>query len=458
MIILIASHILILLNLQFTAWPEMLSFPYMIDKGFVIYKDFHHVYQPLLTYLLLGTYKLFGFNILTLKTFTYVLIALIDFVLFIVVKKLTKNNRIAILSLFVYIFLQPVFDGNMLWYDVAVILPALLSLYFVESSLFLSGFFVAIAFLTKQQAVLLGIPIFIYLLIKKEKLKSILKFIYGCITPVVFLGILLLKFNLISDYLFWTFEFPLIHLPKIEGYAIAPNTKEIGILMLMILTVVVGFVTNYKKIRPIFYVLSFSLAFLILSAFPRFSLFHLQPALAVFIVLIGYLFNLGNEESTTSRSRFLLTSDFIRFWSDKYFVLLLIPILYLWKGVILNPVKETRFYSQSDVNMGIEIKKTVGNEKVYFLGPSSINYVLSNTVSSKPWIENYVWHFEIPKLQESVIAGWRDNPPTFIYWSRPKEGNWYDLATYQPEKIVEYIRQNYMKIDEYHDIEIWRKK
>ena len=87
LVFIIFAHICILSNLQFTAWPEMLSFPYVIDKGFLIYKDFHHVYQPLLTYILLGVYKIFGFNILALKTFTYVNFVLIDMVMFLTILK-----------------------------------------------------------------------------------------------------------------------------------------------------------------------------------------------------------------------------------------------------------------------------------------------------------------------------------------------------------------------------------
>ncbi|MEK7536193.1 MAG: hypothetical protein AAB559_00240, partial [Patescibacteria group bacterium] len=417
-------------------WPEMLSFPYVIDKGFIIYKDFHHVYQPLLTFILLGIYKIFGFNIVALKAFTYILIAIIDFALFSTVKKLTKNNKIAIFSLTSYILLQPVFDGNMLWYDIAVILPVLLSFYLVQTNLFLSGLFVAIAFLIKQQSVLLVLPIFIYLLIIKTNVKDILKFIYGCIIPVSVLFLFLYKYNIFSDYLFWTFKFPLFYLPKIEGYAINPNSKEFFILILMGLTLVVGYILNIKKIKSIFYVLLFLLLFMVLSAFPRFSLFHLQPALAVFIIVIGYLYS----------------------FSNKYFVLFLIPLLYLWKGVLLNPIKETRFYGNNEIKFSENIKKVVENKKVYFLGPSSIYYVLSNTLPPKPWIENYVWHFETPKLQKSVINGWKIDPPRYIYWSKPKEGNWYDLATYQPKEIVEYIREKYMKINESQDVEIWKLK
>lgn len=434
MIILIALHIFVSSNLQFTVWPEVFSFPYMIDNGFLIYKDFHHVYQPLLTYILLGTYKLFSFKLVVLKVFTYVLIGLTDLMIYLNIKKITKDNILSLFILSLYILLQPIFDGNMLWYDIAVTLPVLVSIYFINSNLFLSGLFVAIAFLVKQQAVLLCFPIFIYLIYKKENLKNILKFIYGCITPIAILTILLFKLNIFRDYLFWTFEFPLFYLPNIEGYTISPNKKELVILLLMGLTIISGFVLNLKKISSMFYILISVLFFMTLSAFPRFSLFHLQPALAVYVLIIGYLFNLKN----------------------KYFLLFILPTFILWKNVLISAKYEDRFYSQEEIKFSSEIENRVGDSKVYFLGPSSIEYVLSNTVPPKPWIENYVWHFEILGMQQKVIDGWKKDSPQYIYWSKPKSGNWYDLDTYQPKEIVKYIRENYRKTDEKNNIEIWK--
>ena len=110
MIILIVIHIFLLSNLQFTAWPEMLSFSYMIDNGFVIYKDFHHVYQPLLTFTLLSFFKIFGFNIISLKTFTYILIALTDLFVFLNVKKLTDKNVVK--TIYQYLHYPYMFYSN----------------------------------------------------------------------------------------------------------------------------------------------------------------------------------------------------------------------------------------------------------------------------------------------------------------------------------------------------------
>lgn len=431
---LILVHIVILFNLQFTAWPEIFSFPYMIDKGFLIYKDFHHVYQPLLTFVLLGVYKIFGFNLFTLKTFTFVLVVLIDLMVFLNVKKITGKNSISFFALLIYILLQPIFDGNMLWFDTAVTLPILLSLYFVQSNYFLTGFFIAIAFLVKQQSALLALPIFFFLVYSKAKLRDLFKFALGGIVPILVLVIFLFKYNIFQDYIFWTFNFPLLELPKIPGYAISPNIKEFKMLAILVVTLLAGSIINFKKIGSIFYLLLFTMLFLVLSAFPRFSLFHLQPALSVFVLLIAYLANLNK----------------------KYFVLLLLPVLFIWRDVLFIKNWPDRFYGAEEKKFADEINNISGNSKIYLLGPNSIEYVLSDTVSPKPWIENYVWHFEIDGLQEKVIDGWRIDPPEYIYWTLPEAGEWFELGTYQPKKIVEYINNNYIKVDNLGKVEVWK--
>ncbi len=436
MIILIVIHIILLFNLQFTAWPEMFSFPYVIDNGFLIYRDFHHVYQPLLTFVLLVFYKIFGYKLITLKAVTYIIIALIDLFLFLNIKKLTKKNFIALSTLLLFVLLQPIFDGNMLWYDIAVTLPILVSIYFIEKSLFISGFFVAISFLIKQQAALLVLPFFLYLIVKKLNIREILKFIYGGLIPILFLTLFLYRNGVAADYLFWTFEFPLLHLPKIPGYSILPNLHELQILALMGFTMLIGAITNFRKLNYKFYFLLSVLFFLILSAFPRFSLFHLQPALAIYILMIGYLLTLKN----------------------KYFIIFLTPLLLLWRGTLASAKYEDRFYGQNEKNLSEKVKEISGSKKIYFLGPSSIEYVLSETLPAKPWIENYVWHFEIPVLQEKVIQGWKIDSPQYIYWTKPEKGNWYDLGAYQPDKIVDYIKNNYEKTDEFENIEVWKIK
>ena len=83
------------------------------------------------------------------------------------------------------------------------------------------------------------------------------------------------------------------------------------------------------------------------------------------------------------------------------------------------------------------------NESVYLLGLHSGHYILANSLPPKPWVDNYPWVFEIPGMQEETIGNWEQNPPKFIIWQPPVSGNWYDIGTYQPQKLTEWIRENY---------------
>ena len=62
----------------------------------------------------------------------------------------------------------------------------------------------------------------------------------------------------------------------------------------------------------------------------------------------------------------------------------------------------------------------------------------------------------MPNMQQKMIDGWKIDPPQYIYWSIPQNGNWYDLGTYQPKEVVKYIMDNYKKIDQQESVEIWK--
>src|SRR5690349_12037451 len=153
--ILISIHLILLLKLRFTAWPEVFSFPFLFNNGFRLYSDFVHPYPPLLTVLLSLLYKISGYQIIALKSFTYVLIALSDYFIFKIALNSYKQLKIAVLSVISYIIFQSLLEGNMLWFDTALTLPLILAYYFYinkrgkEMSLAL-----VIALLIKQTALI----------------------------------------------------------------------------------------------------------------------------------------------------------------------------------------------------------------------------------------------------------------------------------------------------------------
>jgi len=62
-IVLLVFHFFLLSNLQFTDWPEMFSFPYLVNNGFNLYKDMIHIYPPILTLALAAVFKFFGLGL-----------------------------------------------------------------------------------------------------------------------------------------------------------------------------------------------------------------------------------------------------------------------------------------------------------------------------------------------------------------------------------------------------------
>ena len=445
--ILIILHILILKNLQFTAWPEMFSYPYLLNHGFNLYKDIALPYQPLLILTLSMVYKIFGYNLLTLKIFTWSLVILSDLILFLISSKLIFSKILRFAPLAFYIFIQSFTEGNMLWFDLATVpflLTGILMLISIKGSkkYFWFGFFLSLAFFIKQQTGILVLFAMLYLLIKKEfrgfKLLSL-----GFL-PLTFLVVFYIFYKgIFHDYFFWTITVPIYWYPKFPGYSGLPSNNDIFVIALLLLPGLIGFLKKFKKIDLELSLIFISFFGAFLAAFPRFGYFRFQPAAALYVVLFAMI--LSKEKLKN-----------IIF----YFTPLLISILLLFK--ISQPLFNlpARFFSDRDILLSKSIAETANStDRIYILGESSLIYVLTNKLPPKPWVDNYVWYMEIDGMQERVLRGFSSDPPKFIFRKIPKNGNWYDLGVYQPSKIINFVEQNYQKKDIIEDsIEVWIRK
>jgi 4-amino-4-deoxy-L-arabinose transferase-like glycosyltransferase len=175
----LATNFTNLFATRFTAWPEMLAWPYLILQGWLPYKDIAIAHNPLMLLELSMFYKLFGVGILQLKIYTWLLILLNAGLLCFVVNnlkedrdkktKLYKNS--GIISAILYILLVIVFEGNGLWFDLALTPYAILLYYLLTKKEYLfSGVVFVLGFLTKQTFIYLALPIFIFLIQNKKEL------------------------------------------------------------------------------------------------------------------------------------------------------------------------------------------------------------------------------------------------------------------------------------------------
>lgn len=430
--LILSFHLLILSLLQFTAWPEMVSFPYFINSGFVLYKDLVHAYPPLLVSILAVLYKTFGYGIWVLKFLAWGSFLVNDILIFILLKKFTKNINLSLSGVLVYAILQPVLEGNMVWPDLLIIPFLLLTFLFLfNRKYFFAGISIGLAILIKQTGIFyIGISGIWLLVYERKNLKNILNYVSGILIITLPFLILLIRQNALNDFVNWTIIYPSKYWTKFPGYVqLFPTLRENIILLVLVLPLAFLIIKSSKKIfsDKIFLLLFGFLLAGIAGVYPRFSFFHLQSGLAFFVILIFYL---------VAKARM------------NYKYLLIIPVLILIINFKSLTFGGNRFWNE-DLILGQKIEsETASNRPIYLLGLNSDLYTFSNRLPNKPWLDNFGWYLEIPNVQESVIKSFMENPPSTIFWRIPDSGNWYDIGSYQPKLITDYIMKNYKKVKE----------
>lgn len=467
-ILLLGLHFFPLVNLQFTAWPEMFSYPYLRNNGFLIYKDMIHPYPPILTMGLSWVYSLFGYQLWVLKVVAWMAVIVSDILVFIITRSITRRDAPAFFATAAYVFLQPFLDGNMLWFDIAIVVPILLgTLFLLRNNLFLTGLFFAAAALTKQTAGLYllftifyfavrhwrtrnktGLPLWgmSYLLLLFNQLKYLF---YGPLILGIPLLVRLLQEGALVDFLNWTIIYPLTQFGKFPGYVhmeVSSGQAFIGILLLVPLLIIM--IKNKVILKAsVFQVLFPFLVIALIIIYPRFSFFHFQTALAFLVIIYGY----------TTKDIKKLTPRLIAYC----LLPLALIIIFIQKPVLAREwQKEARFYNNQELALAEIVQETTGSDdNVYLLGLNSSIYAIANRLPPERWTDNFGWYLEIPNVQEEIIGRWNTNPPKYIFWRTPSPGNWFDLGTYQPQKIVRWIEENYTKKEEVSPgIWLWTRK
>lgn len=246
----------------------------------------------------------------------------------------------------------------------------------------------------------------------------------------------------LTHFLDWTLRYPAIHWTQFPGYVdMALTNHELVLLFVVFVPLVLSFSLNSRKIdRKSLLVLFAMLVVSFVTVYPRFSFFHFQSALVFVSLVTGILF--------AGSGRIKLAG-----------VGIIIVILYISiPSAKTNWNKPIRFSSGEEMELSDRIKESVPEDStLYLLGPHSAHYVYANRLPAKPWVDNFGWYFEVPGVQEMVLAQWEISPPDYVLWTKPEDGGWYDLGTYQPQQITGWISKNYMKVSELQkDIWLWK--
>lgn len=276
-------HLFLLIDLKFTAWPEMLAWPYFIVKGWLPYRDFAMAHTPILVLDMALFYKIFGAGSLQLKIYAWILILGTDLLLFYIAKKLW-NVKVALVALLVFVPLQIFYEGNSLWFDFALSLLALLIFYSLKTKRYVwAGVLWGVAFFTKQTAFWFLLPIALTLFVQGGLLNKIKKLAIGSLTIFALVFFIAWLFGILPDFIYWAFTYGIGVLPKAAGQIDLPALRSLVVAFAPFAIFVLGLKLDWKKYLPLG-VWSF---FGVMGAFPRWQMFHFQPGVPFLALAIS---------------------------------------------------------------------------------------------------------------------------------------------------------------------------
>lgn len=441
--LLLLLHLLLLVSTRFTLWPEMIVYPYLVNNGFLLYKDIVNPYMPSFIYFLALLEKLVGPEPVYFQIFTWIIILTVDVLIFILAKNLTGKTRDAVLSTFFFAIVSIPFSVNNLWFDLSQTLPVILSVYFFhkflknpndKNALLASSLFVTVAFLIKQQAAWLVIYFILVLIFRFGKKSQALILSQSKIfaAPAVFFllhALFFAKIGTFAPFLFWTIYFPLFESASRPGYLLLPTIKQLLPLAALFLIFTPLFISRKNDLK-FFAVTAIPL---LLFAYPRFDYFHLIPALAVLSLAVGANFNkiYFNQKTSASVSAISVISILIlSFFTARY--------------LSRNWTSEVRFFEKGIYQTADLIRTVTSESETIYIqnGPDQI-LPLAGRLPTKPWADEFPWYLEVSETQDKVLDGIKSANPRVIIFKPYEQGPEFEIGAYRPQKIAGFLDANY---------------
>lgn len=418
---LIFLHLYLLSHLSFTVWPEMLLMPYLMHRGFELYRDMIVPWTPGLVWMLSGWFGIVGLSVDRLKLLTWVLIAGIDVLIFFIARR-RYGVRAAIVALFSFVVLQPLFDGNGLWFDLAVV-PLLLVAFGSQNPLFLGP-----AFLIKQ-SVIWTMPLFF------RQWKKLLVGIF------ISIGVSIIWFwhrQTLPSYLFWAYDYTFRIFPTMPGHHDFATWRQWGFaLSPMVLILLFRFMTA----RSIKWIIDphDPATWMILAlpfAIPRFGFFHFQPSIAFLALTIGKCVTLQSGKITRFK-KLLATQQ--RLIVLCFFVYCLI----FWLRVsTFDWQKPDRFLGTNQFQFAARVAlETKKDEPVLIVNGPELVYVLTDRIPPKPWFTQFPWFLELPGFQEHVVEKFKDQDLHQVIFTPYLHEGEFKPGSYQPKKLLDYLNR-----------------
>lgn len=434
----ITFHIFIFTKLIYFPYPELFVYPYLTNHGLKPYSQILDQHFPGLMFFPINFDNLGMNDEIIARGWSIVVIILTHLLLYFISSKILKNSKRALLVNFLYLTWQPFFEGWVLWIDSflpLILLPAFYTLY--KNKLLLTGLLLGIGIVFKQTLIPLSFLVFLYILLQTKDSKSILKFLFGLLTPLALMILYLINIGVFKDFWYWTIVFNLTIYANF-GTSIPTTTGFITRILLVYLSSLFGWFYEDKRLVHILFL--FLLGSLI-GVFDRADFVHYQPSLpfAVLATILGV--------QRLHKSRFFKAGIFI------YIVIAAWWLNVFYKGHLSNKV--ILFDSQTKL-LASKIKEyTKSDNKIFVFGAPPHLYQMADRLPvGNILVFQFPWFLKV--TEDRILDGIKKDQPNIIISDRTFEIEGQKITEFA-RKIDTYIQQNYVPIDQVGSTTILRK-
>lgn len=416
---------LLLRQISFFPYPEMLTETYFLSKGMLPYTQINDQHFPGL-FLLPVNLKTLGFDsVEKLRWLHFGLIGFTTLILYRLIGKLRWT------ILFLVFFL--LWEGNTLWVDSFVAPLVLLAFYGLWSKwsfssvkkLFFTGILLGIILVFKQHAVVICAAAVLWVWFRRVSWKHWLGFVIGGMLPMSLVGIYYFGLGVWPDFWFWTVVHNLTGYTALEGRI--PGIGELTRFLLLVIPAAFGLLKLGKLFWPAGLFILASLIYLI----PRFGLIHAQVGLPLLI--------------------FLLSKRPKMYWPILVLALLLIARIFAKEipGKIF-------FYDDPSMVTVDYIQKNIDRIRpIYVYGVNDNIYHLTGSLPpQKFWIELLRGNI-IAGVEKKLITTLVADPPQFVLVDRQASIDGVKVSEFTP-LIWQFLQMNFIFKEKLSNgVEVW---
>lgn len=433
---------------QFIAWPEMLVWPYLANSGFDFYQNILTIYPPLLLDILAFVAKWF-WNPNVLKLLSWIVLAAPVITVGVLSHWLTGSTKKPLLAMGILAIWQVRFEGNGLWFDHVLSPLFLLSFWFLITKRdFYAALAFALALLVKQTAIYMLLPIVFTLGIDKRFRRFLIQTALLWVLGLV----LLVPFRHWSSMYRYMIDFVFTYHLHHPDQAKLPSLSGLMLVVIPYLTAWGLAFWGYElarrypgprttaKMKESFgpdrlaaYMVVWA-AFASLGLFPRFELFHIQPALGFLALTVTASF-----DRWLSLSKLTKTANKLLFLAPVA-LLGVLNVTALAAYIAKYSNKPPRFLDDEVMSTASILKEETKAGSFYSFNTWDHWYFLLD----KPPAVSLVYpstslYFDYPGLQARTVAELRQTEPDYVLVG----------TSFSADIIMSYIRENYRSYREF---------